>query len=76
MSNLQKLIEKLKRNPTEIRFEILRRILEGNGYCLINTKGSHSRFQKEGSLSITIVSHRNKVKKWYIKRALHILHYL
>lgn len=74
MRLLEKIIEKLKRNPTDIRFDILRRVLIAHGYILTNIKGSHYRFQKEGALAITIVSHHKKVKKWYIRTMLHILY--
>lgn len=47
MSKIEKLIQKLKINPTDIRFDEIRKILERYGYILSNSKGSHMRFTKK-----------------------------
>ena len=70
MSQLEKTIAKLKKHPVETRFEILKKILEHYNYTLTHSKGSHFRFKKENSPSITIVVHNGMVKKWYIKDVL------
>lgn len=66
-------IAELLRNPRELRFNEVETILYNYGYVLVNSKGSHFRFKKEGFPSITIVSHNKKVKKWYIKDMSKIL---
>lgn len=73
MSNIQKLIEKLKQNPKDIRYDIVRRVLKYFGYELKNIKGSHFKFKKENHPPIQIVAHQKKVKKWYIKNAFNII---
>ncbi len=74
MSNLQKLIEKLKRNPTDARYDIVRRVLIGFGFELKSIKGSHYKFKKENYPPVQIVVHQKKVKNYYIKDALNIIY--
>ncbi len=73
MSNLQKLIEKLKRNPTEARYKDVKKVLEAYGFRLENVKGSHHKFKKGNYPPIQIVVHQKKVKKYYIKDALNTI---
>ena len=63
----------LVNRPREMRFKEVQAILYNYGYNLMNSKGSHFRFKKKDFPSITIVVHRNKVKKWYIKDMCKIL---
>ena len=73
MSNIEKLIEKLKKHPTEVSYKTIKKILNKYGYVLTHSKGSHRRFKKENCPSLTIAVHKNQVKKWYVKDILKIL---
>lgn len=72
MSKYDKLLEKMKNNPTNISFEDLKKILEKEGYQGINSGGSHWVFRKEGEESITI-PYKRPVKIIYVKKVLEIL---
>ena len=54
MSKYDKLIDRLKNNPKNIDFKVLKKILEENGYIGVNTGGSHWVFRKVNKESITI----------------------
>jgi predicted RNA binding protein YcfA (HicA-like mRNA interferase family) len=72
MSRYDKLLEKMKRNPKDISFVDLKKILEKSGYIGINTGGSHWVFRKDGYLSITI-PYKRPVKIIYVKKVLEII---
>jgi predicted RNA binding protein YcfA (HicA-like mRNA interferase family) len=50
----EKLLEKIKTNPKNVRFEELCRVLVERGYEMVNTKGSHYSFSN-GKKTLTIV---------------------
>ena len=75
MPDPETLLVKLKQHPTDVRFETLKRLLEYHEYRLTHKKGSHFRFKKQGVPGLTIVSHHNTVKKWYVKDVLKQLGY-
>ena len=72
MSKYDKLLNKLKNNPKNVDFKIIRKLLEDNGYNAINTGGSHWVFRKEGYSSITI-PHKKPIKIIYVKKVLSII---
>lgn len=72
MSKYEKLIEKLKTNPKNVDFQVLKKILEENGYFGINTGGSHWVFRKEGKESITI-PYKRPIKIIYVKKVIELL---
>ena len=69
MSQWEKLIQKLKDNPTDVSFKTIKKILERYGFTITNIKGSHFKFSKEEDY-IIIPTHNNKVKKYYIKQVI------
>ena len=73
MPDIEKLIEKWKRNPTEERYQTIKIFLEHFGYQLVNVKGSHFHFKQKDKPFIAIIVHHKKVKKIYLKRMLKIL---
>lgn len=54
MGRIEKLVDKVKRNPKNIRFEELCNVLNHKGYDIINVKGSHYSFSN-GEKTLTIV---------------------
>ncbi|HIP26095.1 MAG TPA: type II toxin-antitoxin system HicA family toxin [Flavobacteriaceae bacterium] len=72
MSKKEKLIEAIKNNPKNVRFEDLKKILENIGYTAINNGGSHYVFTKEGSVSLTI-PYKKPVKVVYVKQVIKII---
>ena len=72
MSKYDKLLNKLKNNPRDVDFKVLKKLLEDNGYIGINTGGSHWVFRKDGKESITI-PYKKPIKIIYVKKVLQIL---
>jgi len=72
LSRKEKLIEAIKNNPKNIRFEDLKKILESIGYIAINNGGSHYVFTRENSISLTI-PYKRPVKVIYVKQVIEIL---
>ena len=72
MSKKEKLIESIKNNPTNVRFEDLKKILEELGYRAINRGGSHYVFTKDNCSSLTIPC-KKPVKVIYVKQVIQII---
>lgn len=70
MSNIEKLILKMKRQPNGIRFQELSKVLEYNGYTMKSKTGtSHRQFINEKGDVITI-KEENPLKAVYVKDVL------
>jgi len=54
LGKAEKLIDKIKRNPKNVRFEELTKVLKDKGYDIINIKGSHYSFSN-GKITITVI---------------------
>lgn len=68
MSKWNKLILRIKNLSGDVRFDELRKILEGYGYVMNSPKGgsSHCTFRKDGAYPITIPRHE-PIKKVYVE---------
>lgn len=68
MSRWEKLLVKICSLSKELRFDELRRVLEGYGYVMYAPKGgsSHCTFRKSGCQPITIPKHE-PIKKVYVE---------
>lgn len=70
MPDIDKLIQKMKRQPNGIRFQELEKVLEYNGYKMKKKKGtSHRNFINEKGDVITI-KEDNPLKAVYVKDVL------
>ena len=70
MSDIQKLILKMKRQPNGIRFQELAKVLMYNGYTMKSKKGtSHRNFINKKGDVITI-KEDNPLKAVYVKDVL------
>ena len=63
-----KLLKELENNPTNVRFEILEKLLLDSGFELKSIKGSHHSFSN-GKLLITLPYHK-PMKIFYVKAVL------
>ena len=72
VSKKDKLIEAIKNNPKNVKFEDLKKILENLGYAAINRGGSHYIFTKKDSVSLTI-PYKRPVKVIYVKQVIRII---
>ena len=72
MSRKDKLIDAIKNNPKNVRFQDLRKILESIGYTAVNNGGSHFVFTKDNAISLTI-PYKKPVKVVYVKQVIKII---
>ncbi|MBI4310786.1 MAG: type II toxin-antitoxin system HicA family toxin [Chloroflexi bacterium] len=74
MSDLDKLIERIRSRPPVADFEDVRKLLEAFGWVLNREKGSHAMFTKEGERTISVPKvHGRKVKRVYLDMICEIL---
>lgn len=73
MSKRDKLIKKLKNNPSNVRFEVMRNLLLGEGFEERQPKkgSSHYTYTRESKI-ITLPKHY-PVNKLYVKKVLDLL---
>lgn len=68
MSKYEKLLKEIENNPTNVRFEILEKILLKNGFILQGINGSHHNYEKY-DCQITLPKHK-PMKIYYVKMVL------
>jgi len=74
MSQLEKLVTKFLREPAEVRFEEVVKLLEAFGYRQHSVKGSHFTFVKLGARPITVPTEKGRrVKRLYVQRINELL---
>ena len=69
MAGIEKIIEKMKRQPNGIRDSEAQKVLEYYGYRLDRQKGSHKQYINKSGDVITIKT-ENPLKSVYIKDIL------
>ena len=69
LSKKDKLLQAIKNNPKDVRFEDLKKLLISHGYEANNTGGSHWVFRKEGC-NDEVIPYKKPVKAYYVIRAL------
>ncbi len=72
MSKKEKLIKCIKNNPTNVKFEDLKKILEDIGYSSTNRGGSHYVFTKDNFTTLCI-PYKRPVKVIYVKQVIKII---
>jgi predicted RNA binding protein YcfA (HicA-like mRNA interferase family) len=72
VSRKEKLLHAIRNNPTNVRFEELKKILESIGYTAVNRGGSHYVFTKEGCETLTI-PYKRPVKVVYVKHVIQLI---
>lgn len=74
MGQLEKLIEKMRRLPPEVRYEEVARVLEAHGFVEVRSQGSHHVFRHPDGRMLTVPKHKGQVvKTTYIKQVLRLL---
>ena len=63
MSNLEKLIEKMKRQPNGIRPEEAEKVLKAFVYEAVRQKGSHRQYLNRKTGSLLTIKQENPLKK-------------
>lgn len=64
--NIKKIVEKMKRQPNEIRIEEVKRVLEYYGYECVRQKGSHAQFLNKETRDLITIKVDNPLKKVYV----------
>jgi predicted RNA binding protein YcfA (HicA-like mRNA interferase family) len=62
MSRREKLIEKMRRSPANIRFGEVQSLLRYEGFVLFNRRGSHCTYHRADGRLLTIVRPHGKRK--------------
>ena len=74
MSKWDKLLYRITNLSADLRFDELKKVLEGYGYTMNGPKSgsSHYTFRKEGCYAITIPKHKN-IKRVYVEMVKEIV---
>lgn len=71
MGWLEKLLEKMRRLPPEMRYEEVERVLRAYGFAEERARGSHHIFRHPDGRKLTVPKHRGQVvKTTYLKQVL------
>jgi predicted RNA binding protein YcfA (HicA-like mRNA interferase family) len=73
MTQRDKLLEKIRSHPKDVRFDDLQTLLGYYGYQLVRVSGSHHRYQRQGSPPVTISRHGAQVHSAAVEEVLRIL---
>ena len=66
MSSLDKIIDKMKRQPNGIRPDEAEKVLNAFGYKLVRHKGSHKQYLNKDTGKLTTIKQENPLKKVYV----------
>jgi len=66
VSRIDKLLEKMKNQPHNIRYQEIVKVLEYHGYQLVRTNGSHRHFRNSRGSLITVKEDKPTVKRAYV----------
>lgn len=72
MTQREKLLERIRSNPKDVRFEDLDKLLQWYGFECRSSGGSHYVYKKKGCRPITIPRHK-PVKTVYVKMVLRLI---
>ena len=72
MTQKDKLFEKIRNNPKNVRFSDIKKLLADEGFFLERITGSHHIFRKDDIIFV-IPQHKNLVKSVYVKRVIEII---
>ena len=73
LSNVQKIINKMQRQPNGIRPDEAEKVLKYIGYELVRQKGSHKQYLNKSTGELTTNKQENPLKKVYIMDILNRL---
>ena len=74
LSKLKKLLEKIKNNPRQVRFEELDKILIRSGFTRRQSGGGSSHYiYTKGAAMLVVPYHQPHIKAVYVERAIKLL---
>lgn len=72
MTKKERLFERIKNNPRNVRFSDLRSLLKEEDFLLERITGSHHIFKKDKYIFVIPV-HNDKVKTVYVKKVIELI---
>lgn len=66
MASVQKIIEKMKRQPNGIRADEADKVLRAYGYEGVRNRGSHRQYLNKETGDLTTIKKENPLKKVYV----------
>lgn len=66
MPGVEKIIDKMKRQPNGIRPEEAEKVLKAYGYEPVRQKGSHQQYLNKETGDLTTIKQENPLKKAYV----------
>lgn len=66
MPSVDKIIDKMRRQPNGIRPEEAEKVLNALGYKLVRQKGSHKQYLNKQTGQLTTIKQENPLKKVYV----------
>lgn len=72
MTKKEKLFERIKNNPRNVRFSDLRSLLKEENFFLERIMGSHHIFRKDKYIFVIPV-HNDQVKTVYVKKVVELI---
>lgn len=66
MPSVEKILEKMRRQPNGIRPEEAEKVLKAYGYEPVRRKGSHKQYLNEKTGDLTTIKQENPLKKVYV----------
>lgn len=66
MPSVEKIIDKMKRQPNGIRADDADKVLEAYGYKLVRQKGSHKHYLNIKTGDLITIKQENPLKKVYV----------
>ena len=63
---MDKIIDKMKRQPNGIRPDEAEKVLNALGYRLVRQKGSHKQYLNKDTGKLTTIKQENPLKKVYV----------
>lgn len=70
VGNIQKIVEKMKRQPNGIRPDEVESVLRAYGYFPARQKGSHKHYLNKKTGDLITIKQENPIKKAYITDVL------
>ena len=70
VASIEKIIDKMERQPHGVRYEEGKKVLEGFGYVLTTKNGSHRNFRNAQGDLLTIKEETPTIKKHYVDKIL------
>jgi len=70
MPGVDKIVDKMKRQPNGIRVEEADKVLTYHGYSLDRQKGSHRQYINAAGDVLTIAERKPTIKSFYVKEII------